>query len=237
MNIYPEFKKKTGNILAGFPAQFTSGSDEYNFEYYLESSAVYSSNIEGNSIDLNSFMNSKMLKKKIISKEYKEINDLILAYKFAKKNNLTGRKLLKANEILSKQILIRSKRGQLREERTGVFDPAGLVYLAIKPEKVKAEIKKLFDDIKYLKQRNLSVKEIFYYALFIHLMFIYICLWAETEEQPRLLEKWFLSAKPGESAWKVSSEKYCFENRSRYYRNINPGQNYYELNYKNCLPF
>ncbi len=41
----PEFKKKTGNILAGFPAQFTSGSDEYNFEYYLESSLVYSSNI------------------------------------------------------------------------------------------------------------------------------------------------------------------------------------------------
>jgi hypothetical protein len=81
----PEFIKKTGDKLAGFPGKFAAGSDENNFEYFLESSAVYSSNIEGNSIDLNSFMNSIMLKEKINSKEYKEIIDLILAYKFAKK--------------------------------------------------------------------------------------------------------------------------------------------------------
>lgn len=38
---------------------------ENNFEYYLESSAVFSSAIEGNTIDLNSFMNSKQFKKKL----------------------------------------------------------------------------------------------------------------------------------------------------------------------------
>jgi Fic family protein len=155
-----------------------------------------------------------------------------------KKNDLTGKNLLKAHEILSKQILIRSKRGQLREERIGVFDPSGLVYLAVEPENVKTEIKKLFDDIKYLKQINLSIKEIFYYASFIHLIFAHIHPFMDGNGRAaRLLEKWFLSTRLGVTSWKVRSEKYYFENRSRYYRNINLGQNYYELNYKNCLPF
>jgi len=43
--------------------------------------------------------------------------------------------------------------------------------------------------------------------------------------------------KTGVIAWKIRSEKYYFENRSKYYENINLGQNYYELNYRKSFPF
>ena len=158
------YRNKYGKKLNGYFKESDKGSDSNNFEYYMESSAVYSSNIEGNTIDLNSFMNSKFLGIKKCNKEHKEIVDLIEAYKFAERNTMNEKNFLKAHEILSKHILIRSKQGFYREERIGVFDAGGLVYLAVEPEYVKAELKKLFNDIKYLKQSELSVEEIFYFA-------------------------------------------------------------------------
>lgn len=57
------------------------------FDYLIKSSAVYSSNIEGNSIDLNSYMNYELNKDKFkIGKEVEEIEDLIEAYTFGQKN-------------------------------------------------------------------------------------------------------------------------------------------------------
>lgn len=53
----------------------------------------------------------------------------------------------------------------------------------------------------------------------------------------RLLEKWFLSMFIGEKAWIMKSEKYYKENRSYYYKHINLGVNYYEVNMDKCIPF
>ena len=57
-------------------------SDERGgFDYLTKSSAVFSFNIEGNSIDLNSFMNYKSNHDKFkAEKEIEEIEDLIDAY-------------------------------------------------------------------------------------------------------------------------------------------------------------
>ena len=232
------YKKKYGKKLTGYFKKFDKGSDSNNFEYYLESSAVYSSNIEGNTIDLNSFMNSKFLRIKKSNKEHKEIVDLIEAYKFAERNTLNEKNFLKAHGILSKHILIRSKQGIYREEKIGVFDAGGLVYLAVEPEYVKSEIKKLFNDIKYLKQSELSIEEIFYYASMIHLILAHIHPFMDGNGRAaRLAEKWFLSVKLGKIMWEIKSEKYYFENRSKYYQNINMGSDYYVLNYRKCFPF
>lgn len=232
------YRKKYGKKLNSYFKEFDKGSDSNNFDYYLESSAVYSSNIEGNTIDLNSFMNSKFLGKRKNNKEYKEIVDLIEAYKFAEINILNEKNFLKAHGILSKQILIRSKQGIYRGEKIGVFDAGGLVYLAVEPEYVKAELKKLFNDIKYLKQSELSIEEIFYYVSMIHLILAHIHPFMDGNgRSARLAEKWFLSVKLGKTLWKIKSEKYYFENRSKYYRNINMGTDYYELNYNKCFPF
>ena len=232
------YRKKYGKKLNSYFKEFDKGSDSNNFDYYLESSAVYSSNIEGNTIDLNSFMNSKFLRIKKSNKEHKEIVDLIEAYKFAERYTLNEKNFLKAHGILSKHILIRSKQGIYREEKIGVFDAGGLVYLAVEPEYVKSEIKKLFNDIKYLKQSESSLEEIFYYASMIHLILAHIHPFMDGNGRAaRLAEKWFLSVKLGKIMWEIKSEKYYFENRSKYYRNINMGSDYYELNYNKCFPF
>jgi len=53
----------------------------------------------------------------------------------------------------------------------------------------------------------------------------------------RILEKWFLASKLEDKAWLIQSEKYYKENIKEYYKNINLGVNFYELNYDKCLPF
>ncbi|MCB0727242.1 MAG: Fic family protein [Ignavibacteriae bacterium] len=213
-------------------------SAENNFDFYLESSAVFSSAIEGNSIDLNTFMNSKQSKKKLAGKEYLEILDLIKAYKLAKESELNEKNFLKAHKIMSEQFLIKSKLGKYREEKIGVFDAGGLVYVAIEPDKVVEEMYKLFKDIKELKKRDLNLEETFYYASMIHLIFVHIHPFMDGNgRSARLLEKWFLSEKLGEIAWKIPSENYYFENRKDYYKNINLGPDYYSLNYAKCVLF
>ena len=63
-----DYKKKVGDKLREDFEKIKKQEKENNFEYYLESSAVYSCNIEGNTINLNSYMNSKMQENKIKEK-------------------------------------------------------------------------------------------------------------------------------------------------------------------------
>lgn len=117
------------------------------FDYLIKSSAVYSSNIEGNSIDLNSYMNYELSKDKFkLGKEIQEIEDLVEAYEFAQNNILNEKNLLTCHKIFSETFLIKSKRGEYRIEQTGVFGKSGLTYMAVEPEFVKKEMKTLFQD-------------------------------------------------------------------------------------------
>jgi Fic family protein len=53
----------------------------------------------------------------------------------------------------------------------------------------------------------------------------------------RLLEKWFLAVKFGSAAWSVNSEKYYWDHRPEYYKNISLGFNYYALSWGRCISF
>lgn len=100
-----------GNEIPGLIQNFDFSESNRNFDYLTKSSAVYSSNIEGNSIDLNSYMNYELNKDKFkIGKEIEEIEDLIEAYEFAQINNLNEANLLTCHKIFSKTFLIKSKR-------------------------------------------------------------------------------------------------------------------------------
>ena len=123
-------------------------SKELDFDFLTESSSVFSSNIEWNSLDLNSFMNLKLQNKKT-SKDVLEIENLIKAYKFAQKNKLTEKNLLYTHKIASETLLIKSQRWVYRNEKVWVFWAEGLVYLAVEEEFVEKEMKKLFLDIKF----------------------------------------------------------------------------------------
>lgn len=232
-----EYKRKVAKLDSALE-KLKAITKDVSFEFMIESSAVFSSNIEGNPIDLNSWMNSKLLKKKSQPKAHQEIQDLVEAYNFARSNPLTEGNILKAHGILSQQFLVESKRGKHREEMVGIHSARGLVYLAVEPEYVQREMRLLFEDIDELQGRALPIEEALFYASAIHLRFAQIHPFADGNGRvARLLEKWFLAKHLDEIVWKISSEEYYWNNRPKYYENINLGVNYYELDYDKCLPF
>jgi len=236
---FEQYKLTPGAGLNLLVQKFDFSQRHYDLTYQTQASAVYSSNIEGNTIDLNSFMNYKQFKTKAKpQKEVQEIEDLISAYNFAQETMLTEQNLLKAHKILSKQFLIASSRGKYRTAKVGVFGQSGLVYLAIEAEYVAGFMKSFFEEISTLLTATLTLEEVFYFASLIHLHFVHIHPFADGNGRAaRLLEKWFLAQKLGKTFWNVPSEKYYKEHQADYYTNINLGVNFYELDYNRCLPF
>lgn len=236
---YDEYIKSLRIDLKSIISELDSNSTAIDLGYRIQASAVFSSNIEGNSIDLNSYMNSQLAKRKLKSvKEINEIDDLVTAYQFAKSNMLNQDNFLKAHKLLSQNLLIQGKQGKYRNEKQGVFDTDGLVYWAVEPEFVNAKMSEFFDDISNILLTDMPLEEVFYHASFIHLIFVHIHPFSDGNGRAaRLLEKWFLAQKIGEIAWGIQSEKYYKEHQSEYYDNINLGVNYYELDYDRCIPF
>lgn len=236
---FSEFFAKIGQQLSVLIEQFDFSENKLSFDYATKSSSVYSSNIEGNSIDLNSYMNYELSKEKFkTGKEIEEIEQLIKAYEFAQSNPLDESNLLNSHQILSKTLLIKSKRGKYRTEPVGVFGKSGLAYLAVEPEWVTAEMENLFAGINQLLHNNLSEEEVFYFASLLHLRFAHIHPFRDGNGRTaRLLEKWFIAAKLGDKFWKIPSEKYYNDNRQYYYESINLGVNFYELDYDKCVNF
>lgn len=236
---FSKYNDEIGQHFVKLIELFDFAEKSTDLGYKTQSSAVYSSNIEGNSIDLNSFMNYKLSPTKFKpQKEIQEIENLILAYQFAQSNSLTEKNFLQCHKLLAKTLVIKSSQGKYRTEKVGVFGQSGLVYLAIEPEFVKEAITEFFSDLAVLLQKELSVAEAIYFASLIHLKFAHIHPFRDGNGRAaRLLEKWFLAEKLGGDFWKLSSEKFYKEHQSDYYNNINLGVNFYELNYDKCLPF
>ncbi|MFP4557121.1 MAG: Fic family protein [Bacteroidales bacterium] len=234
-----KYEESIGNEISKLIRNFDFSENSGDFEYLTKSSAVYSSNIEGNSVDLNSYMNYEMNKDKFkVGKEIEEIENLIEAYEFAQNNRLNEKNLLNCHKIFSDTLLIRSKRGKYRIEQVGVFGKSGLAYMAIEPEFVEKEMKMFFQDINELISTNLNETEVFYFASLIHLRLAHIHPFRDGNGRAtRLIEKWFVAEKLGRNFWKMPSEEYYKKNQAKYYETINLGVNFYELNYDRCIGF
>jgi Fic family protein len=209
-------------------------TNEFGYTHHNEIASVFSNNIEGNSIDLNTFFNfTSAFKKK---KEKSEIDDLAKAYEFAQNNTLTLANLKKAHKILTKSSLELFQQGKFKVVPNGLFGSQGLIYLACPVEDTKLEMDKLFELINGLK--NLSNEEVFFYASFVHLRSAHIHPFIDGNGRiARLIEKWFLAQYIGEIAFLISSEEYYFTNRQAYYSNLNIGPNYDELDYSKSINF
>ncbi len=224
------------NILKQDIEFFLNASKTLDFTYLTESSSVYSSNIEGNTLNLNTFMNARMNRNK--PKDTLEIENLIAAYTYAQNNILNEKNFLASHELASKTLLIKSKQWVYRNDKIWVFGSSWLIYLAIESEFINSKMNYLFDDITELLSKKLTESEVFYYASLIHLMFVHVHPFTDGNGRlARILEKWFLSSILGIEFWKISSEQFYKENRNEYYKNINLWVNYYELDYSRCLPF
>lgn len=236
---YEAYKSQlTVDVETAFETLKSKPQSADDFKFYLANSAVHSSNIEGNTVNFDTYLKASEFNLHLKTKEIKEIEDLISAYQYARENELSLETILKAHEILTQTILLKKERGKIRKVKVGVRSEGRLIYLAIEPEFIKAELEKLFYDISLLLKSKLTTSEIFYYAAFIHLVFVNIHPFVDGNGRAtRLIEKWFLAKMLGENAWCITSEKNYWDIRPTYYKNLQIGVNYYEVKYEKSIPF
>jgi Fic family protein len=218
-------------------------SSDSAFGFLMEASAVYSSNIEGNTLDLNSYLKTQAFQTGSKPKEATEISELITSYTWAKNQDaLTEKALLEAHSILAETLVIPSNRGAYRQQPIGVFSKHGLVYMAVEHELVQKEMNTLLSEIASVLEENstntLPIHEAFFHASWVHLRLAHIHPFVDGNGRiARLVEKWLLAELLGDKAWAVESEKYYKEHRNDYYGHIHLGVNYHELDYSKALPF
>jgi Fic family protein len=113
-----------------------------------------------------------------------------------------------------------------------------LVYLAIEPMFVKVTMNEFFSEIEELLSKNISIEEVFCFASLIHMKFVHIHpLRVGNGRAARILDKRVIATKLGIEFWKLPSEMHYKNKQADYYKNLNLGFNYYELNYDKSLHF
>lgn len=207
-----------------------------SFMFYTSVAVISSSRIEGEQMEIDSYLKHKMQDIEYLPELVEKPNDLFLAYLFARANKLTKENFLKSHELLSKHLLPEKWRGAYRKNEMLVMEHnTGRIQFEAAPFNIiEAEMDKLWSDIFILVEKKLSNEEIFYYASYIHLAFVNIHPFNDGNGRAaRLLEKWFLSQMLGETAWYIQSEKYYYQHVNDYYKNLNrPGMFYEKLDYE-----
>lgn len=210
------------------------------FSFYTSVSAVFSSKIEGEAIELDSFIKHKRFGTRYQPDYTQKIDDLYSAYTFAAETPLTADNVLLAHALLTKNILHPSQQGRFRNGPMFVITNDGKIeYIAAEPHTVASEMDRFYHDLEVLVTADLSFDEVFFYASLLHLVFVKIHPFEDGNGRTaRLLEKWFIAQKLGEKAWFVQSEKYYYNHHKTYYNNLRAlGLEYHELNYGEALPF
>lgn len=210
------------------------------FSFYTSVSAVFSSKIEGEPIELDSYIKHKRFDIEYLPDYTRKIDDLYDAYLLAQKNVLNSKNLELAHSQLTKHILKKTKQGKMRVSNMFVITKDGKIeYVAATPEKVKPEMQRFYNDLDLLVKADLSFEETLFYASMLHLVFVKIHPFDDGNGRTaRLLEKWFIAQKLGNNAWFVQSEKNYYDNHQTYYSNIRRlGLDYEELNYDEAMPF
>lgn len=210
------------------------------FSFYTSVSAVFSSKIEGEDIDLDSYVKHKRFGIEFLPDYTRKIDDLYNTYQFAKSLSCNEKNINKAHGILTLHILPKSKQGKIRTGNMYVTTTDGRIeYVAISPYDLQAELKKFYHDLSILIKLKLSVSEVFFFASLLHLVFVKIHPFNDGNGRiSRLIEKWFLAEKLGEKAWLIQSEKNYYLHHQTYYQNIRLLRLEYEtLDYSKALPF
>ena len=242
--LLPQFlKKNKKTIQSNYKAFLRSGHDYHGskkerFAFMLDLAALFSSKIEGNSLNFNSFFNSRTMTKKIRPKEAQEIEDLIEAYQLSEKRFLNEKNMLTAHQILSRSFVSKARQGCYRQEPVGVFSRRGIEYLAIEPHFLTHEMRHFFAKIDTLKHADLTIPELFFWASWVHLMMVLIHPFSDGNGRiARVVEKWFLKQHIGPSAYFLNSEEYYFLNKPAYYRSLKLGVNYWEVDFNKAADF
>jgi len=211
------------------------------FSFYTSVSAIASSRIEGEQMEVDSYVKHKMLNIAYQPDLVQKPNDLYKSYLFAQENKLSEINFLKAHTLLALHLLPKSKQGVFRTSNMVVMEhKTGRVkYEAAAFNKVEDLFTLLWKDIEQLKAQQLTYDEVFYFASFIHIVFVNIHPFEDGNGRAgRLLEKWFVAEKLGNKAWYMQSELSYYTNVNDYYKNLNRlGIFYNQLDYNQAMPF
>jgi Fic family protein len=215
--------------------------NQQSFTFYTSVAVISSSKIEGEKMEVDSYVKHKMQNIEYLSELVEKPNDLFQSYLFAKENKSTKENFQKSHRLLSTHLLPEKWRGVYRQNEMLVMEnkTGKIQYEAASYNIIKAEMEKLWNDVDMLLKRKLSVEETFYFASYIHLAFVNIHPFNDGNGRAaRLLEKWFLAEKLGEVAWYIQSEKYYYHHVDQYYQNLNRlGMFYDKLDYTNADRF
>jgi len=236
-----EFTMKVGEN----PAELLARTPRQNipvdyFQFYKSVSSVYSSKIEGEDIDFDSYFKHKFMNVEFKADYTKKADDLFSAYTFIEKEKISIENIKKAHAILSMNLLPNSQQGHIRTNPMYVInDKDQIEYVAAGPYIVSNEFEKLMRDVDKLRDSNLNSYEVFYYAALIHLVFVKIHPFQDGNGRTaRLLEKWFLIERMGLRANDIELEKNYWTHRVEYYQNIKKlGIEYDFLDYGKSLDF
>lgn len=171
--------------MASFENLHDSDLSIENFSFYTSVSAVFSSRIEGEDIELDSFIKHKRYGIKYQPDYTRKIDDLYDAHLLAQQSRLSPKTVQKVHVLLTKHILQKSGQGKFRTGNMFVLTKDGRIeYVAAAPENVKTEMKRFYKDIETLINNELNFDEVLFFASMIRLVFIkFIPLTMVTEEQ------------------------------------------------------
>jgi hypothetical protein len=85
-----------------------------SFTFYTSVAVISSSRIEGETMEVDSYVKHKMLDVEYLPELVQKPNDLYEAYLFAQNNKLTDANFLAAHTILSAHLLPKKWRGKIR---------------------------------------------------------------------------------------------------------------------------
>lgn len=210
------------------------------FSFYTSVASVYSSKIEGEAIELDSYIKHKRFNIEFQPDYTRKIDDLYLAYQFASQNRPGKETFAQMHMILAKHIVSTNWLGKFRNQNMFVTTKDGRIeYVAATPIEVPSEMDKLYADLEILLGAELTISETFFFASMLHLVFVKIHPWNDGNgRSARLFEKWFLAQKLGYKSWFVQAEKYYYTQHETYYKNIRAlGLEYPDLDYSKALPF
>lgn len=212
-----------------------------SFRFYTAVSVMSSSRIEGEQMEIDSYLKHKLQDVEYLPDLTEKPNDLFEAYEFARDNKLTLSNFYNVHLISTKHLLPESLRGVVRTGNMLIMDQQTqrVQYEAASASIVKNEFENFWGELDELMKQELSLNEVFYYASLIHLVFVKIHPFNDGNGRTgRLLEKWFLNTKLGEKAWYIGSEHFYYKNLQNYYHNLaRVGLSYEELTYKKSIPF
>jgi len=215
--------------------------DQTSLSFAFVRSAVFSSLIEGSSIDLDNYLFNK--ESDYQNKEMQQIDDLIQAYKFARTHAINETNILKAHEILSANLSMSDDfKGKVRNREVKIKTWTGkIVYEGCKVAQLHEELNKFYRDLELLRKRkSYTYNEAFYFAAYAHLVFVNIHPFADGNgRMSRLIEKWLLADLTSDhNVWKIPSEINYWIRREKMHLNLNKlGQAYQALDYTKALPF